>query len=43
VTQGSARHDPAVLPQSASVLHVPKRFAAEFVVHRFSPVVPLIL
>src|SRR5205823_13921694 len=40
VTHGSWRHAPEVLPQSASVLQVPKRFAAELVVHRFSPVVP---
>src|SRR5437016_11458504 len=41
VTHGSWRHAPAVLPQSASVVQVPKRFAAELVVQRFSPVVPL--
>ena len=41
VTHGSWRHPPAVLPQSASVVQVPKRFAAEVVTHRFSPVVPL--
>jgi len=41
VTHGSWRHAPEVPPQSASVLQVPKRFAAELVVHRFSPVVPL--
>src|SRR5213594_966189 len=41
VTHGSWRHPPAVLPQSASVVQVPKRFAAELVVQRFSPVVPL--
>jgi hypothetical protein len=40
VTHGSCRHAPAVLPQSASVLHSAKRFAAALVVHRFSPVVP---
>jgi len=34
-------HAPLVPPQSASLLHDPKRFAAEFVVHRFSPVVPI--
>src|SRR5438093_438333 len=32
VTHGSWRHAPAVLPQSASVVQVPKRFAAELVV-----------
>ena len=41
VTHGSVRQEPAVLPQSASVAQVPKRFAAEFVVQRFSPVVPV--
>src|SRR5947207_15856349 len=40
VTQGSARHAPEVPPQSASAVHVPKRFDAEFVVQRFSPLVP---
>src|SRR5439155_8551369 len=40
VTHGSWRHAPEVPPQSASVLQVPKRFAAELVVQRFSPVVP---
>src|SRR5439155_11956969 len=40
VTHGSWRHAPLVAPQSASLLHVPKRFAAEFVGHPFSPVVP---
>src|SRR5436189_1131384 len=40
VTQGSWRHAPAVPPQLASEAQVPKRFAAELVVHRFSPVVP---
>src|SRR5438477_1229365 len=40
VTHGSWRYAPLVAPQSASLLHVPKRFAAEFVVQRFSPVVP---
>jgi len=34
-------HAPLVPPQSASLLHKPKWFAAEFVVHRFSPVVPI--
>jgi hypothetical protein len=29
-----------VPPQSVSLAHVPNRFAAEFVVQRFSPVVP---
>ena len=43
VTHGSWRHAPAVPPQSASVVQVAKRFEAELVVHRFSPVVPLIL
>jgi len=33
-------HAPLVPPQSASLLHDPKRFAAAFVVQRFSPVVP---
>src|SRR5438094_6115138 len=37
VTHGSWRHAPEVPPQSAAGLHVPKRFAAEVVVHRFSP------
>ena len=40
VTHGSCMHAPLVPPQSASLLHDPKRFAAEFVVQRFSPVVP---
>src|SRR3989442_7100376 len=40
VTHGSCRHAPLVPPQSASLLHDPKRFAAEFVVQRISPVVP---
>jgi len=31
---------PPGAPQSASVLHVPKRFDGEFVTQRFSPVVP---
>ena len=40
VTHGSCMHAPLVPPQSASLLHDPKRFAAAFVVQRFSPVVP---
>src|SRR2546422_3204764 len=40
VTHGSCMHAPPVPPQSASLLHDPKRFAAEFVVQRISPVVP---
>src|SRR5437667_3480890 len=40
VTHGSCRHAPEVLPQSASLLQVPKRFAAALVVHTFPPVVP---
>src|SRR5207244_2233175 len=43
VTHGSVMHAPSVPPQSASLLHVPKRFDAELVVHRFSAVVPLSL
>ena len=35
VTHGSCMHAPAVPPQSVSLLQVPKRFDAEFVVHRF--------
>src|SRR4029077_8721449 len=40
-THGSWRHEPAVLPQSASLLHAPKRFIAAFVVQRLSPLAPL--
>src|SRR2546427_13255531 len=40
VTHGSWRQAPAVFPQSASLMQRPKRFDAEFVVHRLSPVVP---
>jgi hypothetical protein len=40
VTHGSGRHEPAVLPQSVSLAHVLNRFAAAFVVQRFSPVAP---
>jgi len=45
VTHGSGRQHPGDVqppgaPQSASVLHVPKRFDGEFVTQRFSPVVP---
>ena len=40
VTHGSWRHAPAVAPQSASAVQDPKRFDAELVVQRFSPVVP---
>src|SRR2546422_967837 len=40
VTHGRARQAPAVPPQSASVVHVPKRFDAALVVQRVSPVVP---
>src|SRR5882672_11505168 len=43
VTHGRFRHEPNVLPQPMSEVHVPKRFAAELVVHRFSPVVPCTL
>jgi len=42
VTHGSARHAPEVPPQSASVVQVPKRFAAALVVHTFPPVAPWI-
>ena len=45
VTHGRAMQHPGAgqplgEPQSASVLHVPKRFDGEVVTHRFSPVVP---
>ena len=40
VTQGSWRQAPAVPPQSASVVQEPKRFEAELVVHRNSPLSP---
>ena len=40
VTHGRDMQAPAVLPQSALVLQAAKRFAAELVVHRFSPVAP---
>src|ERR1051326_6309906 len=40
VTHGSWRQAPAVPPQSASVVQVPKRFDAELVVHRISPESP---
>ena len=40
VTHGRDMQAPAVLPQPASEMQLPKRFAAELVVHRFSPVAP---
>src|SRR5437867_4865396 len=40
VSQGSGMHAPVVPPQSVSLAHAAKRFAAEFVVQRISPVVP---
>ena len=40
VTHGRFMHAPEVPPQSVSVEHVPNRFEAEFVVHRFSPLTP---
>jgi len=40
VTHGRVMHAPAVLPQSALVVHTPKRFAAELVVQRLSPTAP---
>ena len=41
VTHGSWRQEPEVPPQSESLVHGPKRFAAAFVVQILSPVVPL--
>src|SRR5204862_4153044 len=40
VTHGSCRQAPAVPPQSASVVHAPKRLEAELVVQSLPPVSP---